>query len=57
MTMSKIQNNNPELDEGIWQAWIKKNEALDRLRFARRLRILTIVAAVAGLAALLWRFA
>jgi hypothetical protein len=55
--MINIENDKTEVDEEIWQAWIKKNEALDRLRFARRLRILALLAAIAGVTALLWRFA
>jgi hypothetical protein len=51
------KQNTPELDEEVWQAWIRKNEAQDRLRFARRVRILAFVAAIAGGTALLWRFA
>jgi len=55
--MADYKKNELELDEDVWQAWIKKNEALDRLRFARRLRILALVAVIAGFIALLWRFA
>ena len=51
------KKDEPRLDEEVWQAWIKKNEGQDRLRFARRLRVLALVIAIAGLAALLWRFA
>jgi hypothetical protein len=51
------KKDEPTLDEEVWQAWIKKNEAQDRLRFARRLRVLALVAAIAGFIALLWRFA
>ena len=48
---------NPELYEAAWQAWIKKNEAQDRFRFKRRLRVIGFVAVVALAGALLWRFA
>jgi len=45
-----------ELDEAVWDAWIKKNKAQDTLRFARRLRALFFVAVPLIVAALLWRF-
>jgi hypothetical protein len=51
------KKDEPELDEEVWQAWMRKNEALDRIRYARRVRLLTLIAAIAGVAALLWRFA
>jgi hypothetical protein len=51
------KKDEPRLDEEVWQAWIKKNEGQDRLRFARRMRVLALVIAIGGLAALLWRFA
>jgi hypothetical protein len=55
--MSNLKNDNPKLDEAIWQAWVKKNEVCDRLRFERRVRIPAVAASIAGLTALLWRFA
>jgi hypothetical protein len=47
----------PELDERVWQAWIKKNAAQDKVRFARRVRVLGMLTAFLGLIALLWRLA
>jgi hypothetical protein len=44
-----------ELDEAVWDAWIKKNKAQDTLRLARRLRALFFVAVPFIVAALLWR--
>jgi hypothetical protein len=29
-------------DEGVWQAWIEKNERLDKMRFARRVKRIAI---------------
>jgi hypothetical protein len=29
-------NNDPQLDEAVWNAWVKKNETQDKIRFARR---------------------
>ena len=48
-------DKNPELDERVWQTWIKKNEAQDKVRFARRLRITGLVTAFLALSALLWK--
>ena len=55
--MNNIKNDTPEIDEAVWQAWIKKNELRDKLRFKRRVRILALAVGIAGLTALLWRFA
>jgi hypothetical protein len=43
------------LSEAVWQAWIKKNEAQDRFRFKRRLRVMGFVAMFGLVAALLWK--
>jgi hypothetical protein len=43
----------PELDERVWQAWIKKNEAKDKIRFARRVKAVALVTALLILGALL----
>jgi hypothetical protein len=48
-------DNNPELDERVWQAWIKKNEAQDKVRFARRVKVIAILTAFLALSVLLWR--
>jgi hypothetical protein len=45
-----------ELDEAVWDAWIKKNKAQDALRFARSLRAIFFVALPLIVSALLWRF-
>jgi len=54
--MINTQDSVPQLDEVVWQAWVKKNEIRDRI-FARRVRILALLAAIGGFAGLLWRFA
>jgi len=46
-----------EISEAVWQAWIKKNKAQDRLRFERRLRVMGLVAVLGLVALLLWRLA
>ncbi len=48
-------DENPELDERVRQAWIKKNEAQDKVRFARRVRVIGLVTAFLALSALLWK--
>jgi len=47
----------PQLDERIWQAWIKKNAAQDKFRFARRVRVIGLLSALLALSAVLWRLA
>jgi len=49
-------DENPQIDEALWQAWVEKNKAQDKLRFARRLRIVGVAAVFLMLSALLWRF-
>jgi hypothetical protein len=41
----------PQLDERLWQGWLEKNERLDQMRFARRVRIVTILVVVLAMAA------
>lgn len=45
---------NPEIDERVWQAWIKKNEAKDKASLARRIRIIGLLSVFLVLGAL-WR--
>jgi hypothetical protein len=47
-------DNNPQLDERIWQAWIQKNAAQDQVRFRRRLRVIGLVSLCLALSALLF---
>jgi hypothetical protein len=42
----------PQLDEGLWQAWIEKNERLDKMRFARRVKVIAILFLIFGVVAL-----
>ena len=46
---------NPQLDEEIWQAWLRKNEVKDRVRLARRKKLLAIVLTLGIVAIVLWR--
>ena len=49
-------DKNPEIDEAVWQAWVEKNKAQDKIGFARRLKVLGGVAVAFAISALLWRF-
>jgi len=51
--MSKTDDN-PQLDERIWQAWIQKNAAQDQVRFRRRLKVIALVSLCLALSALLF---
>lgn len=48
-------DNNPQIDERIWKAWIRKNEAQDKVRFARRVRVIALISVFLAFSALLWR--
>ncbi len=45
--------NDPQLDERIWQAWVQKNDALDKRRSARRFKIIGVLAVLLAVSALL----
>src|SRR5437016_3889540 len=47
-------DNNPQLDERIWQAWIQKNAAQDQDRFRRRVKVVGLVSLCLALSALLF---
>jgi len=50
-------SENSQIDEAVWQAWLKKNKAQDRFRSERRLKATRMVAAVlVTVSALLWVF-
>jgi hypothetical protein len=44
-----------EVDEAVWDAWIKKNQAQDKFRFARRLRVTRYVVVLFLGGLLFWR--
>ena len=46
----------PQIDEAVWRAWVEKNKAQDKFRFARRLKIMGVVVVFLTVSALLWRF-
>jgi hypothetical protein len=43
----------PQLDEGLWQAWLEKNERRDKIKFARRVKVIAILVLVLGVVTLL----
>jgi hypothetical protein len=49
-------DKDPPIDEAAWRAWMEKNKAQDKFRFARRLKVLGVVAVFLSVSALLWRF-
>ena len=51
-----MNNDDPQLDQEIWQAWVRKNEAKDLAWLAKRNKLL-MMAVILGIAAfVLWRF-
>ena len=50
-------NNDPQLDEQVWQRWVRKNEAKDKVSFARRKTLLAVVLILGIAAFALWRVA
>ena len=42
----------PQLDEGLWQDWLEKNERRDKIKFARRVKVITILILILGVVAL-----
>jgi len=49
------RNNDPQLDEEVWQAWVRKNETRDRVRLARRKKLLALALMLGVAAIVLWR--
>jgi len=49
------RNNDPQLDEEVWQAWVRKNEIRERVRLARRKKLLALALIVGVAAIVLWR--
>ena len=49
-------DKDPQINEAVWRAWLEKNKAQDKFRFARRLRVMGVVAVFLTVSVLLWRF-
>ena len=52
----QADKNSQQIDEAVWQAWLKKNRAQDQSRYEGRLRAMALLAVFLTLSALLWKF-
>lgn len=52
----KRTNDNPQLNERLWQAWVCKNREQDRAAGVKRWRILKVAAAIGVLAGVVYSF-
>ena len=41
------QPETPQLDERLWQAWVEKNAKRDKVKFARRVKVIAILIVLA----------
>jgi hypothetical protein len=48
-------SNDPQLDEAVWNAWVKKNEIKDKIRYARRRKVFGIILVIGVVVLLAWR--
>jgi hypothetical protein len=48
-------SRDPQLDEAVWNAWVKKNEIKDKIRFARRKKMLVVILVLGVVVLLVWR--
>ena len=51
-TTAPQESQNPKLDERLWQAWLEKNRKRDKIKFARRVKVIAILAVLLSVAAL-----
>jgi hypothetical protein len=49
-------NSDPRLDEAVWNAWVKKDETRDKIRFARRKTVFGIILVLGVVALFVWGF-
>jgi len=54
--LSINDTQDPQLDEAVWQAWVKNNAAMDKFRFARHMKVIGVLALLLAVGALLYRF-
>jgi hypothetical protein len=47
----------PKLDERLWHAWLEKNEKRDKVKLARRVKVIAILVVLLSLATLIQRVA
>ena len=56
MTNPKTQQSgDPQVDEAVWNAWVKNNETKDKIKSARRKKIVGVILILAAVALLVWR--
>lgn len=53
---SQSNDNDPQIDEAAWNAWVKKNETIDKIRSARRKKMVGIILVPGIVVLLVWRF-
>jgi len=53
---SQSSDNDPQIDEAVWNAWVKKNETMDKIRSARRKKIVAVILVLGVVVLLVWRF-
>ena len=41
------QTEIPQLDERLWRAWVEKNKQRDKVKFARRVKVIAILIVLA----------
>ena len=51
-TTGPPQMENPQLDERLWRAWKEKNEKRDKVKFARRVKVIGILLVLLAVGAL-----
>jgi hypothetical protein len=56
-TTAPPASENPKLDERLWHAWLEKNEKRDKVKLARRVKVIAILVVLLSLAALILRVA
>jgi hypothetical protein len=51
-TAGPPQTENPQLDERLWRAWIERNEKRDKVKLARRVKVIAILLVLLAVGAL-----
>jgi hypothetical protein len=55
MNDHRSQNDEPQVDEAVWNAWVQKHAMKDTIRSARRKKILGLVLILGVILILFWR--
>ena len=51
-TTGPPQMENPQLDERLWRAWIERNKKRDKVKLARRVKVIAILLVLLAVGAL-----